>query len=607
MAENGNGNASIRVLIVDTNAARRATLSENLIQEHFEVHIAEGESDGLIEDALAKFMKYYCHVVVIVPRLRNPADPEDLSGIEVGPRFAPAGIVIYSPEADDQIAYRAGWERMGYVRHLDSRQRLATAIEDQARRRPFKIHWPQDDLEGLVVSALRMEPGQVTMEDLRILLGQVFPKAKGVALKPLPGMETSMLAATPVRRAMVLWTQENRLSTNYLTPKVTKIGTRERIEREVDHYNEFVDSRLLQDRQARLEGHALLWHIGAIAYTFLGASPDELLSFRNYYIQNDPPTVLRVLRQMFIHTCQNWYSDQSPAESPRLYDLYAVALDLEEHLPRFDQNEYRLSFPGVAEDLPNPALWIVREGRDIEFPDLKRCVSHGDLHSDNFFVDNSELVWLIDFEQTGLAHVFRDFVELEADIKLRLTQFAPDDLSGVAQLERALLTGTRLTSMLLPPPELIAQPALYKAFQVISGIRHLAAIATGVDNLQEYTLALLYETLFMSTQHRLRETIKERARLSAALIVDRLTRRTGLLGRAQGTPIPRLDTARLQQPGAQTRQLLDAQQAYLVACFRSAELQAGLHPGEPPAELSEGLKAIQQEGQRLQRIREHVK
>ena len=387
------------------------------------------------------------------------------------------------------------------------------------------------------------------MEDLRILLGQVFPKAKGVSLKPLPGMETSMLAATPVRRAMVLWTQENRLSTNYLTPKVTKIGTRARIEREVENYNAFVDSRLLQDRQARLEGHALLWHIGAIAYTFLGASPDELLSFRTYYTQNDANKVLRVLHQMFTHTCRNWYNDQSDAESPRLYDQYAAALELEKHLPRFDQNEYRLSFPGVAEDLPNPALWIVREGHEVEqFTGLKRCVSHGDLHSDNFFVDNSGLVWLIDFEQTGPAHVFRDFVELEADIKLRLTQFAADDLSGVALLERALLTGTRLTSMLLPPPDLLAQPALYKAFQVISGIRHLAAIATHVDNLQEYTFALLCETVFMSTQHRLRETIKERARLSAALIVDKLTRRTGLLSRAQGTPIPRLTRPAYSSP-----------------------------------------------------------
>jgi len=603
----GNGNEAIRVLIVDTNPTRREALRENLSQERFEVYVAEGEGDALRNDALRQFMAHYCHVVVTVPRLVNPADPEDFSGLEMGPRFAPAGIVIYTPEPDDAVAYRAGWEHMGYLHHGESRQKLAAIIEDQARRRPFTIYWPQDDLEAHVASALRLDPAQVTLEDLRILLGQVFPKANGVALKPLPGMDTTMLAATPVRRAMVLWTQENRLSTNYLTPKVTKIGTRDRIEREVGNYNQFVESRLRQDRQARLEGHALLWHIGAIAYTFLGASPDELHSFRNYYTHNDPANVLAVLRQMFTHTCENWYGDQSDANGTPLYGLYAEALGLEEHLTRFDQTAYRLSFPGVAEDLPNPALWILREGREIDLPGLKCCVSHGDLHADNFFVDSSNLVWLIDFEQTGPAHVFRDFVELEADIKLRLTQFAPDDLPGVALLERALLAGSNLTSLLLPPPELLAQPSLYKAFQVISGIRHLAAIATGVDNLQEYNLALLYETMFMSTQNRLRETIKERARLSAALIVERLTRRTGLLSRAQGAAIPRLETARLQQPGAQTRQLLDAQQAYLVACFRSAELQAHLHPNGPPEELNEGLRAIQHEGQRLQRFRERLK
>ena len=56
--------------------------------------------------------------------------------------------------------------------------RVFTDIEiAKARRRPFTIYWPQDDLQAHVASALRMDPGQVTMEDLRILLGQVFPKA----------------------------------------------------------------------------------------------------------------------------------------------------------------------------------------------------------------------------------------------------------------------------------------------------------------------------------------------------------------------------------------------------------------------------------------------
>ncbi len=588
---------TIRVLIVEVSPSRREALRENLRQAGYDVHVAEGEGEALFEDAHAKFMAHFCHVVVLAPRL-NPADTGDFSGLEASSRFAPAGIVIYTSEPNDEVAFRAGWEHMGYVRSSDPRRKLIAAVEEQARRRPFTIRWPQSDFQEHVAAALKVEPTQITSEDLRILLGQVFPKAIGVELRPLPVLDTTMLAATPIRRAMVLWAQENRLTTAYLTPKVTKIGTRERIEREVENYTNCVEGRLRQDRQARLEGYAVLWHIGAVAYTFLGASPDELQSFRHYYTRNDPASILNVLRVLFTHTCQNWYGDQSSVETKTLYDYYNEALDLDEHIGRFDQTQYRLGFPGLPDELPNPALWVLREGREMTFPELRRCISHGDLHSDNFFVDHGNMVWLIDFEQTGLTHIFRDFVELEADIKLRLVQYPPEgDLAALAALERALLSGQTLTGMLLPTPEVSLDPNLYKAFQVISGIRHLAAIATGVNRLQEYSLALLYETLFMATQHRLRDVIKERARLSAALIVERMTRRTGLLSR--GATIPRLDTARLQQPGVQTRQMLNEQLSYLAACYRSVDLQAQLHPDGPPPELAEGMSLLQQEGQRL--------
>ena len=76
MAENGNGNTSIRVLIVDINAARREALSENLNQEHFEVFVAQGEGDALLADAQQQFIEHYCHVVVIAPRLLKSHRPE---------------------------------------------------------------------------------------------------------------------------------------------------------------------------------------------------------------------------------------------------------------------------------------------------------------------------------------------------------------------------------------------------------------------------------------------------------------------------------------------------------------------------------------------------
>ena len=86
----------------------------------------------------------------------------------------------------------------------------------------------------------------------------------------------------------------------------------------------------------------------------------------------------------------------------------------------------------------DPLLVLQREGKGQVFDSLTTCVAHGDLHADNFFVDSTHMTWLIDFEHTGRTHALRDFVELEADIKLRLSAYPDDDLGGLAALERGL-------------------------------------------------------------------------------------------------------------------------------------------------------------------------
>jgi hypothetical protein len=141
----------------------------------------------------------------------------------------------------------------------------------------------------------------------------------------------------------------------------------------------------------------------------------------------------------------------------------------------------------------------------------------------------------------------------------------------------------------------------FKAFQVISGIRHLAALATGIKDLREYNQALLYESVFMATLNRLRDTVRQRALLSAALLADHMTKRTGLLNRQPS--MPRLETAQLTRAGTQARRQLDHHQAHLTACYRTTELIAGLYLDNPPAELVEGVRQLQQERQRVQMLK----
>jgi aminoglycoside phosphotransferase (APT) family kinase protein len=118
---------------------------------------------------------------------------------------------------------------------------------------------------------------------------------------------------------------------------------------------------------------------------------------------------------------------------------------------RLDMQRPVVSFPGLAEALPNPALWAYDVGRRAPGDSPTTAITHGDLHADNFFIDRNRQAWLIDFGQTGYSHALRDFVELEAVLKLRLTDFGADGLAGLAALEEALLAANRVDSLLLLP------------------------------------------------------------------------------------------------------------------------------------------------------------
>lgn len=595
-----------RVLVVDPNSTHRISTVENLRQHNYEVFAAEGGGETLVNSARQMLLEHFCHVVVLDAGLLPESVHQDPTSVDFARLYHPAGVVIHSPTPDDAVAYIAGWHKMGYARHSDTPATLAETVRRQADQRQVRIDWPNSHFNEEIAAALKLPPEKLVPQDLADLLGRLFPKAFAVELKPMPAMEAldPDQAATPVRRAIVLFTQEKRPYTNYLTPKVTKISTRERIEREVANYTQYVESRLKQNRQARLEANALLWHIGAVAYEFLGVGPDEVRPFQQFYLESPPQAVLRALRNLFLDTCETWYSGERQTEQDAsLYAYYDEALGIEAHLARLNQIDPLLTFPGVAEPLPNPALWALRDGKAIRFDELTTCIAHGDLHGDNFFVDSSLMTWLIDFEHTGRTHALRDFVELEADIKLRLTAYPATDLAGLAALERALLTARSLDDMLVPLPEIADNPPLLNTFQVIAGLRHLAHLATGITSIQEYNHALLYESLFMAGLRRLREQVRQRALLSAALIVRHLTARTGLLGRQRA--IPSFSAAQLNgQKPAEAIRIVERQLQYLYHCYQCANEQKKQYDGQrPPGPLQEGLLVLAEEGNHLNALR----
>ncbi|MBN1966362.1 MAG: phosphotransferase, partial [Anaerolineae bacterium] len=460
---------------------------------------------------------------------------------------------------------------------------------------------PHQNFAEYVATRLRWARESVTDEHLLDLMGRVFPGARNVQMQLLPELQTTSLIASAIGRAVVLYASEQYPgNAARRIPKVLKIGPADEIAREIDRYERFVNGWLHQYRQARLENHARVWHLGAITYAFLGVTPHDMAPFRAFYLypRSQSDVILGMLRQLFIETCHNWYA-QEREQVPEmvLFDEYDNALELQERIEeRLDTQTPTLTFEGIDAPLPNPAIWALETGRQIIFPTITTCITHGDLHGDNLFVDRNMQAWLVDFGRSGFGHALRDFVELEADIKLRLISRGGADLASLAALERSLLASSAPGEMLLPSAAVAANPALHKAFQVVAGLRHLAFLTTCIDNPLEYYHALLYETLYMATLRRLQNPVRERAWCSAALIVERLQKPAG----APGTSAALTDltgASLAQQPSEQAIPALTARLRYLAFCETSVKLQAAMYNGGEggvPATLQAGVSALGQ-------------
>lgn len=75
-------------------------------------------------------------------------------------------------------------------------------------------------------------------------------------------------------------------------------------------------------------------------------------------------------------------------------------------------------------------------GYDLKYSET---VCHGDLHSDNFFIDNTNKIFLIDFGHTKKRHSLIDYVALECSLKFKHFPFYLER-EELEEIEKILLT-----------------------------------------------------------------------------------------------------------------------------------------------------------------------
>lgn len=180
--------------------------------------------------------------------------------------------------------------------------------------------------------------------------------------------------------------------------------------------------------------------LAAISYSWVGDSIEDALPFGP--IRDKSLTWRRrqnALERLFAVSLNPWYrvyrSKGAELETPKKLLSYYTGVDGYGSIP-FEGKEFPANLPspiqtdgdlwdfGKYGTLPNPVRWLTNgPGSKLDL----RCYSpcHGDLHVKNIFVLPDDSPRLIDFGDTALGHVFRDFAALEVSVRLSCCN-APD-------------------------------------------------------------------------------------------------------------------------------------------------------------------------------------
>lgn len=358
--------------------------------------------------------------------------------------------------------------------------------------------------------AAELKDGKTTGIDLAVLFRSVVPPgARVVHLKPL----------TPGHGGAALFHARVSSGDGPVVEEVAiKYGERGTIMSEAMRYDRHVGP-LPDGVAAHLRWRKETRKLGAIAYSWVGDSVEDGVPFGPVSGGTDVLTWRRrqsALARLFTVSLNPWYrvfrSEEAKLESPVNLSRYYLGVDgycpqvpfVTEALPT------TLPSPVLAADdlwdfgtygkLPNPVNWLTQgAGSKLELTRYAPC--HGDLHVKNIFVLPDDSPRLIDFGDTALGHVFRDFAALEASVRLSCSNTR--DLSWLkvacdcASDNKSL--GEYINHRLIPKDEFDLRKTLATTMQIRRAALDAVSNKTDDSGMKEYLFALILRLLRYAT------------------------------------------------------------------------------------------------------------
>ncbi len=526
-------NIKTRILVVDNDPVSRVKSQSLLLNWDYDPVLAMGSGSKLIADAKAKARDKRCTLALIDMRLYDDDDNEDDSGLKLASDLGErVQCVILSGYGDQQTLIKIiqNHKNLAFILKTNTPDSIKEVIDSEARKvsaakRGLKFE-NLNVLEEISHTAL----GSLTKEypdQVADILARLFPNANKLSIEKLDTHPLlSNVSTVPRPTSIILKVYEPK----YDEPYIVKLARPEKIQKEVDRYNQFIYRKITERFTTRLVRAEFLWDVGGAAYSYPGDF--DVKTFSRFYEERPILDIEESLKSFFNDIWSRHYLRAYDKPNVSLFKLYTEVWGnwYEKCVRAFPATKpLDLGFATKELKTPEPILWlnteIAESPHDKSLINNSRiAVTHGDLHGDNLLVDSKNIAWVIDFERCGEGHVLQDFIELEADIIIRLGSHSQNPFEYI-KMFLFILQHKKIQSFEdLEIFTVLENKRIKKALQTISILRSLAFQRTGISDAREYVFGLLFNTIFRATisYYKYPQKGQHQALILASIICHRL-------------------------------------------------------------------------------------
>ena len=232
---------------------------------------------------------------------------------------------------------------------------------------------------------------------------------------------------------------------------IVKLSAKGDAQKEINNYFQYVKWYLPYRWRPEVLSTAFWNNTGGICYS--NAYNDEMHteSLTHYIKLKDIDNLNKVIRSIFNPKYRTWYHPSNVKSKDNITKYYHKKWMSGRTRPDSQIQSILSGFAGNRiQQVPNNNYYVI-DGE--KFPDpgvflgnprgeFMTCICHGDMSSNNILISEDEITF-IDFQDTGIGHIFEDFISIELSLRL---YFKTDmDFFDLLNYEKSLIGPTLMS------------------------------------------------------------------------------------------------------------------------------------------------------------------